>query len=114
MKDKICPRCGKHFIAHPNAKYCSECLKWLAYHADTSIERARYTRNFNTRRDCKGYIEIRKPIFIFGKEYQSIREICKTFDINEGQYYYYKKHKGYTPEKIIKIFKLKKIIESFK
>lgn len=54
VKKHICPRCGNEFYAHPNAKYCPKCLEWLAYN---SKEHCIYKNQYNSRKDCEGYIE---------------------------------------------------------
>lgn len=116
----ICPRCGKEFKAHGCAKYCPECLEWLAYNAKTAGERDRYTRNFNTRKDCmnRPYIcktrdpmgnyvkktdKAEKPkITVFGRQYETVKDLCEDFGIARVRLANRLK-KGYTCEEAIEL-----------
>lgn len=102
--ERTCARCNKKFRAMTTAKYCPDCLEWLAHNEPDKWKRRHYADSFNIRKDCqdRNYIEVneRKHIIAFGKEYWSVKDFCKTFGITQNQYYY-RKSIGYTPEQIV-------------
>lgn len=107
--DKTCPRCGNVFKGHTNSKYCSNCLKWLAYNSPTYRERSTYAREFNVRRDCdsEDYIEVKSNRYVtyaFGKEYHSISEMCRCFNINQSTFRS-KLKQGYSIEEAINLMR---------
>lgn len=113
LKPPTCPRCGRKFNAHGDAKYCPDCLEWLAHNEPNGIKRRQYIRNFNVRKDCanRDYIETNRKrkrkvektipkIKVFDREFDTVKEMCESFGIGRGAYET-RIRKGYTPEEII-------------